>query len=95
MKSPQIIYYPDGCLESYEEFKETAEGKRKPSRNYIYFRTISLYPNCAPKGIFPGAVTDTIIATSSDNGLSMDKLLPMRSNNPMKRASNPMKKLPQ
>lgn len=50
LKTPQIIYYPEGCLESYEEFKETAEGKRKPERNYIYFGTTSLYPNCAPEG---------------------------------------------
>lgn len=31
----------------------------------------------------------TSIATSSENGLSMNKLLPRMSNNPMKRAGNP------
>lgn len=50
LESPQIIFYPEGCLESYDEFKETAEGKRKPGRNYIYFGTTSMYPNCAPEG---------------------------------------------
>lgn len=50
LTSPQIIYYPEGCLETYEEFKETAAGKRKPEKNYIYFGTTSLYPNCAPEG---------------------------------------------
>lgn len=39
--------------------------------------------------VFPGVVTDTIIATSSENALSMDQLLPMMANNPMKRAGNP------
>lgn len=50
LDSPQIIYFPEGCLEPYEDFKKMAEGKKKPERNYIYLGTTSLYPNCAPKG---------------------------------------------
>lgn len=50
LESPQIIYFPEGCLEPYAEFKKMAEENRKPERNYIYLGTTSLYPNCAPKG---------------------------------------------
>ena len=39
--------------------------------------------------VYPGVVTDTILATSEDNGFSVDKLLPMMADNPMKRAGNP------
>lgn len=50
LESPQIIYFPEGCLEPYEDFKKLAEGKKKPEKNYIYLGTTSLYPDCAPKG---------------------------------------------
>ena len=50
LESPQIIYFPEGCLEPYEEFKKLTEGEKKPEKNYIYLGTTSLYPDCAPKG---------------------------------------------
>ncbi len=50
LKSPMIVLFPEGCLESYEEFKEMAEGKRQPKRNYVYLGTTSLYRETAPEG---------------------------------------------
>lgn len=50
VKSPMTVLYPNGCLETYEEFKQTAEGKRDPDRNYVYFGTTSLYEDMAPDG---------------------------------------------
>lgn len=50
LKHPMMTYFPEGCLETYQGFKEMSEGKRKPTHNYVYFGTTSLYPNMAPAG---------------------------------------------
>ena len=50
VKHPMTVYYPEGMLETYEEFKAKAGGNRKSIKNYVYFGTTSLYPNTAPVG---------------------------------------------
>jgi phytoene dehydrogenase-like protein len=50
LKNAMITYFPEGCLETYEGFKEMSEGKKRPTHNYVYFGTTSLYPNTAPEG---------------------------------------------
>jgi len=50
LKHAMITYFPEGCLETYEEFKAKADGQSKPSHNYVYLGTTSLYPNTAPQG---------------------------------------------
>jgi prolycopene isomerase len=50
LKNPMIAYFPDGYLQTYEEFKAMSEGKSKPVHNYVYLGTTSLYPNTAPAG---------------------------------------------
>lgn len=50
LQHPMTTYFPEGMLETYEEFKAMAEGKAKPEHNYVYLGTTSLYPNTAPEG---------------------------------------------
>ncbi len=50
LKNSMITYFPEGCLQTYDEFKAMSEGKSKPKHNYVYFGTTSLYPNTAPAG---------------------------------------------
>ena len=45
-----IVVFPEGGLDTWEEFKAKAEGKGKEFHNYVYFGTTSLYPNTAPEG---------------------------------------------
>ncbi len=44
-----MVYYPEGCVETYEEFERMTRGEKKPKHNYIYIGTTSFYPNMAPK----------------------------------------------
>jgi prolycopene isomerase len=44
------VYFPEGCVESYEEFEKMTREEKKPEHNYIYIGTTSLYPNMAPAG---------------------------------------------
>lgn len=45
-----MVYFPHGCVGSYEEFTRMARGESKPQNNYIYIGTTSLYPGMAPAG---------------------------------------------
>ncbi|BCJ98499.1 phytoene desaturase family protein [Anaerocolumna chitinilytica] len=49
LKSPSLVFFPEGGLHSWDEFKAMSEGKRD-IQNYIYFGTTSLFPNTAPEG---------------------------------------------
>ncbi len=50
LKDVMMIYYPEGCVGSVEEFARMARGEQKPEHNYIYIGTTSLYPGMAPEG---------------------------------------------
>ena len=50
LKDVMMIYYPEGCVGSVEEFERMARGEQKLEHNYIYIGTTSLYPGMAPKG---------------------------------------------
>jgi len=50
LKSPMIVVFPEGGLDTFEEFKAKSEVRGKEFHNYVYFGTTSLYPNTAPKG---------------------------------------------
>jgi len=50
LKSPMMVVFPEGGLDTFEEFKAKSMGKGKEFHNYVYFGTTSLYPNTAPKG---------------------------------------------
>jgi prolycopene isomerase len=50
LKSPMYIYFPEGCVATYDEFEKMARGELKPTRSYIYLGTTSLYPGLAPGG---------------------------------------------
>lgn len=50
LKSPMTVIFPEGGLDTFEEFKTKSEGSGKEFHNYVYLGTISLYPNTAPKG---------------------------------------------
>lgn len=50
LKDVMMIYYPEGCVGSVEEFERMAHGEQKPEHNYIYIGTTSLYPGMAPEG---------------------------------------------
>ena len=42
------VYFPHGCIESYQEFEKMAKGQKKPESNYIYIGTTSHYKGMAP-----------------------------------------------
>lgn len=44
------VYYPAGCVGTWQEFEDMQNGKTKPKHNYIYLGTTSLYKNMAPAG---------------------------------------------
>ena len=50
LKNPMNVVFPEGGLDTFEEFKAKSEGKGGEFHNYVYFGTTSLYPNTAPKG---------------------------------------------
>ncbi|MBT4521072.1 MAG: FAD-dependent oxidoreductase [Halieaceae bacterium] len=50
LKTPMTIYFPEGCVATFDEFEEMAAGKIKPSNSYIYLGTTSLYQGMAPQG---------------------------------------------
>ena len=50
LKDVMMIYYPEGCVGSVEEFERMARGEQRPEHNYIYIGTTSLYPGMAPEG---------------------------------------------
>jgi len=50
LRSPMTVIFSDGGLDTYEEFKEKADGAGGAFNNYVYFGTTSLYPNTAPEG---------------------------------------------
>ncbi|MBW2713646.1 MAG: FAD-dependent oxidoreductase [Deltaproteobacteria bacterium] len=50
LKSPMYIYFPEGCVATYNEFEEMAAGERKPSRSYVYLGTTSIYPELTQEG---------------------------------------------
>ncbi|MFX0094067.1 MAG: phytoene desaturase family protein [Candidatus Hodarchaeota archaeon] len=47
---PMYVYYPEGCIATYEEFEKMARGEIKPDKSYIYLGTTSVYPGLAPEG---------------------------------------------
>jgi len=47
---PMAVYYPAGCVGTWQEFEDMQNGKTKPKHNYIYLGTTSLYKNMAPAG---------------------------------------------
>ncbi len=50
LKVPMYIYFPEGCVATFDEFEKMASGEMAPSHSYIYLGTTSLYPGLAPEG---------------------------------------------
>ncbi|MBW2422578.1 MAG: FAD-dependent oxidoreductase [Deltaproteobacteria bacterium] len=50
LESPMYIYFPEGCVATFDEFEKMAAGEIAPSHSYIYLGTTSLYPGLAPEG---------------------------------------------
>jgi len=50
LKSPMYIYFPEGCVATYDEFEKMASGEIVPGHSYIYLGTTSLYTGLAPQG---------------------------------------------
>jgi prolycopene isomerase len=50
LKSPMYIYFPEGCVATFDEFEKMGSGEIKPSHSYIYLGTTSLWPGLAPQG---------------------------------------------
>jgi prolycopene isomerase len=50
LEVPMYIYFPEGCVATFDEFEKMASGEIKPSHSYIYLGTTSLYPGLAPEG---------------------------------------------
>jgi phytoene dehydrogenase-like protein len=50
LKDVMRVYFPYGCIGTYEEFEKMHSGEAKPVNNYIYIGTTSLYPTMAPEG---------------------------------------------
>jgi len=44
------VYFPYNCLEPWSAFEEMKDGKKKPTSNYIYIGTKSVYPTVSPEG---------------------------------------------
>jgi prolycopene isomerase len=43
-----FVYFPYNCLETWHDFEEMRDGKKKPTNNYIYIGTKSVYPTISP-----------------------------------------------
>ncbi|MDP6930652.1 MAG: FAD-dependent oxidoreductase, partial [Planctomycetota bacterium] len=50
LEVPMYIYFPEGCVATFDEFEKMASGEMAPSHSYIYLGTTSLYPGLAPEG---------------------------------------------
>ncbi len=50
LKTPMYIYFPEGCVATYDEFEKMASGEIAPGNSYIYLGTTSLYAGLAPEG---------------------------------------------
>ncbi|MDR1801083.1 MAG: NAD(P)/FAD-dependent oxidoreductase [Lachnospiraceae bacterium] len=44
------VYFPYNCLEPWSAFEVMKDGKKKPTSNYIYIGTKSVYPTISPEG---------------------------------------------
>jgi prolycopene isomerase len=44
------VYFPYNCLETWHDFEEMRDGKKKPTGNYIYIGSKSVYPKISPDG---------------------------------------------
>lgn len=44
------VIFPRDCLEPWADFEKMAHGKKKPTANYVYVGTKSVYPGISPDG---------------------------------------------
>jgi prolycopene isomerase len=50
LKNETNVFFPYKCLEPWSKFENMAQGKSKPSHNYIYLGTKSIHPGISPDG---------------------------------------------
>ncbi|MDR1734518.1 MAG: NAD(P)/FAD-dependent oxidoreductase [Oscillospiraceae bacterium] len=50
LPSSTFVYFPYNCLEPWSAFEEMKDGKKKPTSNYIYIGSKSVYPTVSPEG---------------------------------------------